>query len=1410
MGRVRPPPSRSARPGESRAGLWALLVALAAAPALAQPSSARAAPEVVSDAAPAPPLVRSVHVRLLGSSLPGLEERARQLVSELAGQRLSRRAVRRTIERLFATGRCADVVVRSEDVEGGVRLTVEVVPKRTIGSVDVVGNAALKKEEVLALARLDRSAEYYPEKIDEVVRSVTEAYARRGYERARVEVREVGIEVASEQADGLKQDFERVRLDLRVAEGEPTRVAGITVAGNAGLPIADLTGALGLGLGDVLDRTRLEAGLETLRALFRERAFYRASVGEPAIEQTQDGAVLELPISAGPRYRIALEGNRSFRDEVLLQVIAYDGSEALDSGVTHRLARRLAEFYRFRGYHDARVRAQERVSHGGQRAVLEFAIDEGLPLVVQEVAFAGNQEIASDELRRILTEVVKDSAVAPSSELPALDDPLDLEGRTQPVPRAHPPAPAPTRVYVESAYREAAQAMEAEYRARGFLSARVRLAGVQVDLDQSTASVQFAIEEGPKALIREISVRGGPEAYDLEVLADDVGGAEGLTYTWSSAVGPAPVRFHPNGTPGARSSTATFSRAGTYVLAVSVNDPGGLTATSTVTVEVKPVLARLSVHPLALALAPGERAHFSVVGRDQFDAPMEQLPPISWESSGEGAFESDGVFQAGGASGPVTVIASAGEVAGTAVLVVSGSGPSRVAPRLVVQAAASIAGPREVALSVEANAPASAAPLRYTWSLSAGPGPVSFRENGTPAAKRTVARLSAAGRYRFLVTAEGDRGAVSSAVELTVEPRLSGVVVTPATAGVEAGRAHRFLAAPVDQFGAAMPVPTRVSWSVSGGGQIDPDGVFSAAPLPGGPFTVTARVGSASGSATVTVLDGAAPRIVQPARASPAIASGTSVALLDELRLELGAPLSYDEVEQARRALAHVLGRRGYLFATVDANPELSAGGTLARVEFRIDPGPRVRVGKVVSRGLERGEEEVLRSNLQVQEGEVLDPEALFDTQRNLLKLGLFRTVSVRLNAPEVAEPTKDVYVEVKERPWYSGEVGVGYFLAEGPRLVADLTFPGVRGSAIDVSARGKLSYIGLSQPVLAGLVKVDDLVGVELLGGRGNLAVQGGLPHGIGWRVDGIAERVHVPFRFTRFALIPGLSWSRSRFVLSLQYELENDRVKANQGTGQLLRTLAPTDEERLRFPEGIFTLSTLRLGPTLDLRDNATNPHRGFLLALAGEYTWHHFVQYERGESRPIHHLKLSATATTYVPLGPRWVLALSARGGNVLPLDADSVTIPVKRFFLGGASSMRGFREDGLLPADRRTDLAQEVGACRALINPAGCTPAAKALLSGQQLPSEGGEVFALGKAELRFPAYGAFDLGVFFEAGNLWLSPQNFNPLELRYVAGAGLRLGTPIGPLAFDFGVNLFPDQTVNEPAFQLHFNIGLF
>ncbi|MCI0569348.1 MAG: BamA/TamA family outer membrane protein [Myxococcaceae bacterium] len=540
--------------------------------------------------------------------------------------------------------------------------------------------------------------------------------------------------------------------------------------------------------------------------------------------------------------------------------------------------------------------------------------------------------------------------------------------------------------------------------------------------------------------------------------------------------------------------------------------------------------------------------------------------------------------------------------------------------------------------------------------------------------------------------------------------------------------------------------------------------------------------------------------------------------------LTVDAAFSPAALERGRAAVDQALTRRGHLFAEVQSDVKLSEDGAKAHVRFVLQAGPRVRVGKVLFTGLERSDEGLLRANLTLREGEVLDPEQLFESQRNLVLLGLFRQVAVRLASPETVEPVKDVVVEVRERPRMEGDVAFGYFLAEGPRLLLDTDVPNMFGRGYSLQARARVNYVGLS-----ALPDASTRPGIHGLGGRGNLAFLFPRfflsPWQVGARVDAVGERTFRPtFDFTRFAGILGmdvrtLGW----LTVNVQGELEYDRVELNPirkpDPDDFLVYQSYADEQRVRFPPGSFTLWSLRTTATADFRDDPANTRKGVLVSGTAEVTDDLFIDFDGvDDTSPlgdIRTLKLSGNVTGYVPLGPRVVLAASARGGSLFALysgapKTGSLTIPPKRFYLGGATSLRGFREDGLMSVERRRELRTEREDCRRLVAQAGCTAAAQLLEQGVDLRSEGGDAFALGKLELRLPLVAAVDLGLFAEAGNLWQRAEALALEDLRYVAGAGIRYVTPVGPLALDVGINLDPDSFVNEPAASVHFSIGLF
>jgi outer membrane translocation and assembly module TamA len=85
-----------------------------------------------------------------------------------------------------------------------------------------------------------------------------------------------------------------------------------------------------------------------------------------------------------------------------------------------------------------------------------------------------------------------------------------------------------------------------------------------------------------------------------------------------------------------------------------------------------------------------------------------------------------------------------------------------------------------------------------------------------------------------------------------------------------------------------------------------------------------------------------------------------------------------------------------------------------------------------------------------------------------------------------------------------------------------------------------------------------------------------------------------------------------------------------------------------------------------------------------------------------------------------------------------------------------------------------------------------------------------VFVALRGELRVPLGDTFGAALFTDIGNLWRDFGNVNLAHLRYTAGIGLRVQTPIGPLAFDYGFNLDPRDDWGEGFGALHFSIGAF
>jgi outer membrane translocation and assembly module TamA len=81
----------------------------------------------------------------------------------------------------------------------------------------------------------------------------------------------------------------------------------------------------------------------------------------------------------------------------------------------------------------------------------------------------------------------------------------------------------------------------------------------------------------------------------------------------------------------------------------------------------------------------------------------------------------------------------------------------------------------------------------------------------------------------------------------------------------------------------------------------------------------------------------------------------------------------------------------------------------------------------------------------------------------------------------------------------------------------------------------------------------------------------------------------------------------------------------------------------------------------------------------------------------------------------------------------------------------------------------------------------------------------------RLELRIPVTGPIETVLFLDTGNSWsdFTYPFSHGFEWRAAAGSGVRVQTPVGPLALDYGINLTRISSYEDFG-ALNFSIGLF
>jgi outer membrane protein insertion porin family len=445
------------------------------------------------------------------------------------------------------------------------------------------------------------------------------------------------------------------------------------------------------------------------------------------------------------------------------------------------------------------------------------------------------------------------------------------------------------------------------------------------------------------------------------------------------------------------------------------------------------------------------------------------------------------------------------------------------------------------------------------------------------------------------------------------------------------------------------------------------------------------------------------------------------------IRIKSGETFSREKLTESTKAITERLGREGYAFANVNANPETDKEKRKVSFTFLIDPGRRVYVRRINVVGNTRTRDEVIRREMRQLEGSFFDGQKLQLSKQRIDKTGYFS--EVELETPPVPGSTDqvDVTVRVKEKPTGAVLLGIGFSSVEKLVIQASIQQSNFFGTGNTLGLQiasgtvNKVASFSFTDPyyTVDGVSRGFDVYRRDVDGSSLN----------VNYRTSTLGGAVRFGVPFTEYD--------------SLFFGLSAENVELQLDSSSPLRYLKFRNEFGSIYDALIGTAGWVR-----DTRDSAIWPTKGRVERASFE------LGTPLGE---LEYWKYNYTHQYFYPYSPRITLVLSGEldsgdgyHGKPLPF--------FKNYYSGGIGSVRGYQTASLGPRD----------------------------IDGTRL---GGNRKVNASMEVLFPAPGAtidrsMRLGAFVDAGQVYGPTEQLDLSQMRTAAGLSFAWNSPVGPMKF--------------------------
>jgi outer membrane protein assembly complex protein YaeT len=434
--------------------------------------------------------------------------------------------------------------------------------------------------------------------------------------------------------------------------------------------------------------------------------------------------------------------------------------------------------------------------------------------------------------------------------------------------------------------------------------------------------------------------------------------------------------------------------------------------------------------------------------------------------------------------------------------------------------------------------------------------------------------------------------------------------------------------------------------------------------------------------------------------------------------------------------------QRGYPDASVDIKTlkqEQQQDRILVDLQATVKSGSQVRISGVEFQGYKKTKPWLLKRRVRIQRGELLDPIRVENGRYRLARLGVFDTVG--LDYRNVDEHDRSVIYRLKEAKTLNVSLLFGWGSYELLRGGVEATLNNLWGLAHHAEFTAIQSFKSSSGNFL---YTVPELIGKDV-----DLFFNGSA-----------LRRIEVDFTRLEYGGGAGLH----KYFQSTATDVSG-RYNYQILSAQEFSNFQEVASEGLTNPAVGSVIFEIKH----DRRDNPLYPHRGYKIFATVETAGRVIggdANYERVEiSSSWHH---SFGGGRYISLGLSHGVDVSfGSPANNLPFN--------KRFFPGGANSIRGYQEGEASPYN---SFDQIVGA----------------------------ETYTLGSVELEQALTPSWSIVLFSDSLGYAHSIDNYPFDAGLYSVGVGLRWRTIIGPIRLEYGHNLNPRP--QDPSGTLQFSLG--